>query len=102
MFVVSRDAAETGASPDAARDGASAAPIPQAANILSEEDAFARLPSVLNGLNRTDVAGIINKLPAEMRHGSILNGIISGDVFTRLQADGAIDVAADGAIVAVA
>ena len=102
VFVVSRDAAKTGATPDAARDGASAAPIPTAVSALTEEEAFARLPSVLNGLNRTDVAGIINKLPAEMRHGSILNGIISGDVFTRLQADGTIQVGSDGAIVAVA
>ena len=100
VFVVSREATEAGATADAARDGASAAPIPQPAAVLSEDDAFARLPALLNGLNRTDVAGIINKLPAEMRHGSILNGIISGDVFTRLQTDGAIEVASNGAIIA--
>lgn len=99
VFVVSRDAAEVGATADAARDGASAAPIPQATNILSEDEAFARLPSILDGLNRTDVAGIINKLPTEMRHSTILNGIINGDVFSRLQADGTIRVESDGVII---
>lgn len=96
VFVVTRD--QDGTAPNVTQDGATTANLPQTSVVLSEDDAFAQLPALLDGLNRTDVAGIINKLPANLRHGTVINGIINGSAFTDARLASRITIAADGTI----
>ena len=100
VFVVTRESQEAraaGGSGDAAATGTTEPTLTGPA--VSVADAETRLPVLLNGKNRNDIAGLINSLPSEVRHGDIIDGLISGTLIEQLARDGKITLGADGTIV---
>ena len=102
VFVVTREAQE--ARQAAAGGGGSAAQSTASTTaptgvVVSVAAATMQLPELLHGKNRNDIAGLINSLPSEVRHGDIIDGLISGTLIEQLARDGKITLGADGTIV---
>ena len=102
VFIVTREAQE--ARDAAAGGGGSAAQsttgtIAPTGVVVSVAVATTQLPELLHGKNRNDIAGLINSLPSEVRHGDIIDGLISGTLIEQLARDGKITLGADGTIV---
>ena len=105
VFVVTREAQEarqaaTGGSA-AGATGTSSSTTAVTGTVVSVADAETQLPALLHGKNRNDIAGLINSLPTEVRHGDIIDGLISGTLIEQLARDGKIMLGADGTIVSI-
>ena len=101
VFVVAQEAhdARTGGS-DGHVSGITGTTTPLVTGVsLPMADAERKLPTLLHGKNRNDIAALINGLPNEVRHGELIDGLISGTLIERLVSDGKITLGADGLIV---
>lgn len=98
IIVVTREQAEGQASGDAPLAGAPDAGQPSSA--LRYEDALTQLVPLLDGKDgRPAAAGaLIGALPQHLRQSEIVSGLATGELITKLVAEGKISLNADGII----
>ena len=100
VFIVTREAQEARGQGGSGQGTGTTAVTPQSSTVLGAADALARVPALMHGKNRNNLSELLSSLPNEVRHGHIVDGIISGKLIDELAADGLISVGADGQIVA--
>jgi hypothetical protein len=79
--------------------GATSGGAAPAANLLSLEDAVSKLVTdILPGTNNKQMGALVQALTPDMRSREILEGVATGALVKKLEAEGRIVVAADGTI----
>jgi hypothetical protein len=74
------------------------AEVPASTMTFDYETALVALVPFLDGVNSGNLASIVPSLPANVRTGQILQGLVDGSIVTQLQNSGVISVTADGTI----
>ena len=89
---------DEGAAIGGSSTGATEAPAITTTEVLRTAEAISALVPFLNGVNRATIASIVPSLPANVRTGEVLQGLIDGSIVTQLSNEGRITVDAAGLI----